>query len=155
MFPSYVFIIFEAGGVEVLVVDSYSVLQEPVLLLLHPVRLKSLLTDFTRLWKRDGRYYFDGVPELGGFYSGDAAAQTHLSNLVLGGSDALELLLLGSGLALLYLLLVLLLKELTLGSLLQVSDLLKLNPVLNEKHSMIQSSTIDGEGLKSEWINRK
>lgn len=37
------------GGVLYLVVDPDGVLQEPVLLLLHPVRLKWLLTDFTGL----------------------------------------------------------------------------------------------------------
>ena len=58
---------------------------------------------------------------------------THLSHLVLGGSDALELLLLGGRLALLHLLLVLFLKEVTLGSLLQVGDLLKLDPVLSNR----------------------
>lgn len=32
-----------------LVINPYSILQEPVLLLLHPVCFKWLLTDFTRL----------------------------------------------------------------------------------------------------------
>lgn len=57
----------------------------------------------------------------------------HLSYLVLGGSDALELLLFGRCLVLLDLLLVLLLKELTLGPLFQVGDLLKLDPVLMDR----------------------
>lgn len=39
-----------------LVIDLDGVLQEPVLLLLHPVRLKGLLTDLTAL--QGGRKHF-------------------------------------------------------------------------------------------------
>lgn len=62
----------------------------------------------------------------------------YLSYLVLGGFHALELLLLGSRLVLLNLLLIFLLKELTLRPLLQVSDLLKLDPVLTGTRECIQ-----------------
>lgn len=157
--------------VSYLVVNPDSILQEPVLLLLHPVRLKRLLTDFT--WLQEGKYeaslvvvyyqflsHFLNLNDTSHFVSAQrwklsltvscliipvfiyntfyktycsswrSRFRSHLSHLVLGGSNALELLLLGGCLALLNLLLVLLFKELTLGSLLQVSDLLKLDPVL-------------------------
>lgn len=58
---------------------------------------------------------------------------SHLCNLVLFGLHTLELLLFSCRLALLNLFLILLLKELTLGSLLQVGDLLKLDPVLTDE----------------------
>lgn len=70
---------------------------------------------------------------------GCPAREAHLSHLVLGGADALELLLLGSRLVLLDLLLILLLKELALCALLQVGDLLKLDPVLQEADSQVRT----------------
>lgn len=45
------------GLVSYLVVDPEGVLQEPVLLLLDPVRLKRFLTDFTRLHEERGLFY--------------------------------------------------------------------------------------------------
>lgn len=61
----------------------------------------------------------------------------YLPHLVLGGPHALELLLLGRRLVLLHLLFVLLLEELALGSLLQVGDLLELNPVLHTQYGEV------------------
>lgn len=61
---------------------------------------------------------------------------SYLFNLVLGGLHTLHLLLFGCSLVLLNLNLILLLKELTFSSLLQVSDFLKLYPVLTgAKHT--------------------
>ncbi|KAK0144186.1 Coiled-coil domain-containing protein 90B, mitochondrial [Merluccius polli] len=74
---------------------------------------------FYRLWK--------GVPW------GHIPLPSHLSHHVGGGSDALELLLLGSLLGLLDHLLIHLLKEQALGSLLEISNLLKLDPVLRTR----------------------
>lgn len=58
---------------------------------------------------------------------------THLSNLVLGGLHTLELLLFSRCLVLLNLFLILLFKEMTFGSIFQVSDLFKLDPVLKDQ----------------------
>lgn len=55
--------------------------------------------------------------------------------MVLGGLHTLKLLLFSRRLVLLDLFLILLFKELTLGSLFQVSDLFKLNPVLKNTPS--------------------
>lgn len=57
---------------------------------------------------------------------------SYLFNLVLSGLHALDLLLFSCSLILLNLNLILFLKELTFGSLLQVGNLLKLYPVLME-----------------------
>jgi len=111
-----------------LVVHPQRVLQEPVLLLLHPLGLKRLLADLTQLQHntRQSRGWTGcvcaGCVCAGGVcvYSGP-----HLPHLVLGGSDALHLLLLRRLLALLHLVFALLLKEVTLGSLLQVGHLLE------------------------------
>lgn len=124
-----------------LVVDPHGVLQEPVLLLLHPVRLKRLLTDFTRLQRK--RKHGSESESFGFLFRVDPRAQswTRLSHLVFGCFDDLKLLLLRRRLALLHLLLVLLLEELTLRSLLQVSDLLELDPVLNNTENTLISRT--------------
>lgn len=46
-----------AGGMFYLVVNPDGILQEPVLLLLHPVCLKRLLADFTRLQEEKHKIY--------------------------------------------------------------------------------------------------
>lgn len=61
-----------------------------------------------------------------------ASRLSHLSHHVVGGSDTLDLLLLGGLLVLLHLVLVLLLEEVTLCSFLQVGNLFEFNPVLRE-----------------------
>lgn len=60
---------------------------------------------------------------------------SYLFHLVLSGLHTLDLLLFSCSLILLNLNLILFLKELTFGSLLQVSDLLKLYPVLMETNT--------------------
>lgn len=57
----------------------------------------------------------------------------NLQHLILGSFHTLELLLFSRRLVLLNFLLILLFKELTLGSFFQVSNLFKFNPVLKER----------------------